>query len=270
MRAHPCACAGAACRVHRGLRTMDSNRDIRSRIVGINVPRWERIASVVLGGGLAGVGIARVAGVRRSERGIASGVALGILGIALLGRGLSGRSGLYRMRAVRKGIEVRRAVTIQCTPREVYELWRDLRNLPRFMEHVKSIEIETDRVSRWRVAEGPKTLEWRAEITEDTPGRRLRWRTLPGSDIEHEGVLDVYEAPGGRGTVVEVRMRYRPPGGLVVMGMLNGILRKLPGLQLAEELARLRMLIETGELATGARNPGELKAAEKVYPAMGV
>lgn len=252
------------------LRTMDQNRDIRSRIVGTNVPGWERIASVVLGAGLVGTGVARIAGVRMKERGIVGGVVLGLAGVALLGRGITGRSGLYRMRSVRKGIEVRRAVTIQCSPQEVYELWRDLRNLPRFMEHVKSIEIESDRISRWRVAEGPKTLEWRAEITEDTPGRRLRWRSLPGGDIEHEGVVDVYEAPGGRGTVVEVRMRYRPPGGLVVMGMLNGILRKLPGLQLAEELARLRMLIETGELATAARNPRELAAEEKVYSALGV
>jgi uncharacterized membrane protein len=248
---------------------MESNRDIRSRIVGTNIPRWERIASVLVGGGLAGFGIARIAGVSVKPRSIVSGALLAVLGAAFLERGVSGRSGVYRMRSVRKGISVRRAITIQCTPQEVYELWRDLRNLTRFMHHVKSIEVVSDKISRWRVEEGPKTLEWQAEITEDTPGRRLRWSSLPGSDIDHEGVLDLHEAPGGRGTVVEVRMRYTPPGGLFVMGMLSGVLRKLPGLQLAEELARLRMLIETGELATGARNPSELQAKEKVYSAPG-
>ena len=252
------------------VRTMENYRDIRSRIVGGNVPRWERIASVVIGGALAGLGASRIGGVGRKERAIASGALLAGLGAALLHRGITGRCGVYRMRAVRKGIQVRRAITIQCTPQEVYELWRDLRNLPRFMEHVKKIEIESDKVSRWTVQEGPKTLAWSAEITEDTPGRRLRWRSLPGGDIEHEGVLDLTEAPGGRGTVVEVRMRYTPPGGLLVMGMMSGILRKLPGLQLDSELARLRMLLETGELATGARNPGELEAKEKVFTAMGV
>lgn len=249
---------------------MENNRDIRSRIVGVNVPRWERIASAFVGGGLAGWGITRIAGIGMKERSIASGALTTLAGAYFLERGISGRCGLYRMRAVRKGISVRRAVTIQCTPQEVYELWRDLRNLPRFMEHVKSIEVLSDRVSRWRVEEGPKVLEWQAEITEDTPGRRLRWSSLPGGDLEHEGVLDVYPAPGGRGTVVEVRMRYKPPGGLFVMGMLNGVLRKLPGLQLAEELARLRMLLETGELATGARNPNELRQGEKVFAAQGV
>jgi uncharacterized membrane protein len=248
---------------------MAINRDIRSRIVGTNVPGWERIVSLLVGGGVAGLGIAKIAGIGVKQRGILSGALLSVLGAALIERGVTGRCGVYRMRSIRKGIEVRRAVTIQCTPLEVYELWRDLRNLPRFMHHVKSIEVVSDKISRWTVEEGPKTLEWQAEITEDTPGRRLRWSSLPGSDIEHEGVLDLYEAPGGRGTVVEVRMRYVPPGGLFVMGMLSGVLRKLPGLQLAEELARLRMLIETGELATGARNPSELEAKEKVYSAAG-
>jgi uncharacterized membrane protein len=248
---------------------MAINRDIRSRIVGTNVPGWERIASLLVGGGVAGLGIAKLAGIGVKQRGIVSGALLSLLGAALVERGVTGRCGVYRMRSIRKGIEVRRAVTIQCTPLEVYELWRDLRNLPRFMHHVKSIEVVSDKISRWTVDEGPKTLEWQAEITEDTPGRRLRWSSLPGSDIEHEGVLDLYEAPGGRGTVVEVRMRYVPPGGLFVMGMLSGVLRKLPGLQLAEELARLRMLIETGELATGARNPSELEGKEKVYSAGG-
>ncbi|HEY5950590.1 MAG TPA: SRPBCC family protein [Kofleriaceae bacterium] len=248
---------------------METNRDIRSRIVGTNVPRWERIASVLVGGALGGLGLARIAGVRM-ERGIFSGALVTLLGAGFLERGISGSCPAYRMRSLRKGISVRRAVTIQCSPQEVYELWRDLRNLPRFMHHVKSIEVVSDKISRWRVEEAGKTLEWQAEIVEDTPGRRLRWSSLPGSDIEHEGVLDLHEAPGGRGTIVEVRMRYMPPGGLFVAGMLSGVLRKLPGLSLAEELARLRMLIETGELATGARNPGELNANEKVLTAIGV
>jgi uncharacterized membrane protein len=240
---------------------MENNRVIRSHLVGQNVPRWERVASVLVGGGLIGFGASR--------RSIPGGL-LALVGGGLVFRGVTGRCGVYRMRAVRKsGVEFRRAVTIQCTANEVYELWRDLRNLPRFMERVERIEIESDRVSRWVVDVGPKKLEWRAEIIEDTPGRRLRWRSIDG-DLDHEGTLDLVEAPGGRGTVVDVRMRYMPPGGVPVAGLLFGALRKLPGIQLAEELARLRMLIETGELATGARNPAELQRKEKVLTAMEV
>jgi hypothetical protein len=40
------------------------------------------------------------------------------------------------------------------------------------------------------------------------------------------------------------------------------VLRHLPRIQLGEELARLRMLLETGELATGASHPAELTDAK--------
>jgi uncharacterized membrane protein len=243
------------------MRFMENNRDIRSRLIGANVPDWERIASILIGGGLAGLGIAR--------RSLAGGL-LAAIGGGLVVHGGSGRSGIYRMRAVRKGVEFRRNITIQCEPSDVYALWRDLSNLPRFMEHVKSIEVESPTVSKWIVQQGSKTFQWRAEITEDTPNRRLRWKSLPESDIAHEGTLDLFEAPGGRGTIVDVRMRYWPPGGLPVAGLLFEPLRRVPGIQLAEELTRLRMLIETGELATGARNPGELSPSEKTITALGV
>ena len=128
------------------------------------------------------------------------------------------------------------------------------------MEHVKSIEIEPGGVARWSVELGPKTFEWRTEIVEDTPDRRLRWRSLPGGDLDHEGMLDLYAAPGDRGTVVEVKLRYQPPGGRFTAGLFGRALGKLGAIQLGDELARLRMWVETGELATGARNPGELVA----------
>jgi uncharacterized membrane protein len=175
------------------------------------------------------------------------------------------------MRALRKGVELRRAITIECSPSEVYELWRDLRNLPRFMAHVQSVDVDAQDISTWTITQGPATLTWRAEITEDTPNRRLRWRSLPGGDLDHEGTLDLHEAPGGRGTVVDLRLLYRPPGGAATAGLFAGLLRHFPRIELGEELSRLRMLIETGELATGASHPAELQdtklfTAREVHP----
>jgi uncharacterized membrane protein len=232
---------------------MEPDRVIRSRYRGPNVPRWERLASALVGAGLVAMGV---------RRGRLGGAALAALGSALIVRGATGRCPVYRMRALRKGVEVRRAITIDCSPSEVYELWRDLRNLPRFMAHVQSVDIDAQGISTWTITEGPATLTWRAEITEDTPNRRLRWRSLPGGDLDHEGTLDLHEAPGGRGTVVDLRLLYRPPGGAATAGLLAGLVRHFPRIQLGEELARLRMLIETGELATGASHPAELHDAK--------
>lgn len=234
---------------------MDNHtQSIRSRIVGVNVPPVERIVSGLAGGALAAMGISR-----RSL----GGLLVAGVGVAAIARAVSGRCPAYRMRAIRRGIHVRRVITIQCTPREVYDLWRDLTNLPKFMSHVESVTMEDANISKWVIKEGPKELVYRAEISEDTPGRRLRWRSLPGGDLEMEGALELREAPADRGTEVEIKLHYFPPGGLVVAGALYSFLRRIPRMQIGVELARLRQLIETGEIATGARRLEDIENEDK-------
>lgn len=220
-----------------------ANEHVRSRIVGTNVPTGERIASAAVGIVLVGVGLRRKSWL---------GALVAGAGGALVARGLTGRCPAYRMRAIRKGVEVRRTVTVQASPREVYALWRDLESLPRFMSHVTSVYEQGSGISHWVIVEAGRRWEWDAQIVEDSPARRLRWKSLPGGDLRHEGTLDLREAPGDRGTVVDLRMRYRPPGGLAVAGAFGELMRSVQGIQLAAELSRLRMLIETGEIAEGA------------------
>ena len=222
--------------------------NVRSRIVGVNIPASERIVS-----GLAGAA-AVVVGVRR---GGFAGVAFATLGTVAIVRAVTGRCPAYRARAIRRGIHVRRAITIQASPSEIYDVWRDLENLPRFMSHVKSVTDLGGGLSHWVVEVMGKELEWSAEIVEDTPNRRLRWKSV-GGDISHEGAIDLRELPHGRGTVVEVKLHYFPPGGLLVASTLHQFLRKLANVDIGSELARLRQLLETGEIATGARRVADL------------
>ncbi len=53
-------------------------------------------------------------------------------------------------------IHVLRTITINRKPREVYEFWSDLGNLPQFMAHLESVEA-LGRTSKWR-ARGPAGL----------------------------------------------------------------------------------------------------------------
>jgi uncharacterized membrane protein len=228
---------------------------LRSRIVGVNIPTTERIASGVAGAAAIFFGVHR--------RSFAGAIIAG-LGTAAVVRAITGRCPVYRARAIRRGIHVRRVVTIQAPPAQIYGVWRDLANLPRFMSHVTSVIDEGGDISRWRVESGGKTLEWRAQIVEDTPNRRLRWKSIDG-DISHEGELDLRE--GARGTVVEVKMHYFPPGGLLVASALHGFLRKLAKVDIGQELVRLRQLIETGEIATGARRVPDLDTDDKALSA---
>lgn len=233
---------------------MRHTQSIRSRIVGVNVPGAERVLTALAGAALVGAGLSR-----RSLGGL---LTAGLGAVALV-RAATGRCPVYRSRAIRKGIHVRRVITIQATPREIYDLWRDLTNLPRFMDHVESVVIEDGGLSRWTIKEGAKRLHYRARITEDSPGQRLRWESLPGGDIEHVGAIELRRAPGDRGTELEVKLHYFPPGGIVVASALYALLRRLARTQIGMELTRLRQLIETGEIATGARRVEDLERKEK-------
>lgn len=158
---------------------------------------------------------------------------------------------LSRSPALQKLVEpihVVRTLFINRPPEQVYEFWRKLENLPRFMAHLESVTTEEDGTSRWR-AKGPAgtTVEWRAEITQDEPNSRIAWRSLEGATVPNRGAVCFKTGPGGRGTIVAVELKYDPPG-----GALSGLLAKLfgeePGQQIAGDLRRLKQVLETGSV----------------------
>ena len=92
------------------------------------------------------------------------------------------------------------------------------------------------------------TLEWDAELVEDYPGQLLLWRSVGDADLPNEGTVEFRDAPGGRGTEVKVGIRYYPPGGGA--GKAAAALAKsISASQIAEDLKRLKQILETGETA---------------------
>jgi len=212
----------------------------------MNVGATERVAS-----GLLGAALVR-AGLRRRSLG---GVMIAAGGAALLYRGAVGRSAIYRRFGVdttrearERGIQIHRAITVQRPIEEVYAFWRDLENVPRFMTHVRAVRVADGR-SHWLAREGPLSLEWDAELVDDVPNERLRWRSLPGGDVMNEGTIHLSAAPGERGTELHATIRYAPPTAQVAMA-LAPLLRRVTATQLGQDLQRFKQLIETGELAT--------------------
>jgi len=142
-----------------------------------------------------------------------------------------------------------RSVTINRPRQEIYEFWRDFGNLARFMESVESVH-EVGDISVWTIAAPMgRSVEVRTRIVQDRPGEEIAWRATDDSQIDTEGKVMFRDAPGDRGTVVEAVVAYRPP-----MGEMGRIVAKLfqaePAIQARRDLKRLKMLLETGEIAT--------------------
>ncbi|HZW22586.1 SRPBCC family protein [Noviherbaspirillum sp.] len=143
-----------------------------------------------------------------------------------------------------------KSITVNRPPEECYRFWHDFTSFPRFMKHLESVELTGNNRMHWK-AKGPagSSVEWDAELVADEPGRHLAWRSLEGSQVDNEGVVRFEPAPGGRGTILRVLMRYRPPGGLAgaMVAMMFG---EEPSQQIDEDLRRFKWLIETGEIPT--------------------
>jgi uncharacterized membrane protein len=147
-----------------------------------------------------------------------------------------------------RAVRSRRSITINRTAEELYRFWRDLSNLPRFMEKVESVSLIDDRRSRW-IARGPLGMrfEWEAELTEDRPNQLIAWRSVPGSQLDSAGVVRFQPAPGGRGTEVVVELEYTPPG-QEVAAQLARLIGQAPEQQLQQDLRRVKQLMETGQI----------------------
>jgi uncharacterized membrane protein len=145
---------------------------------------------------------------------------------------------------------VGRTVTIAKSREELYRFWRDLANLPDFMENIESIRVLDDTRSHWVVkAPAGKTVEWDALIDEERPNELISWTTTPESSIKHAGRVEFRDAPGGRGTEVTATILYDAPAGKLGAAIAK-LFQREPKVQARHDLRRFKQLMETGEIAT--------------------
>jgi uncharacterized membrane protein len=141
------------------------------------------------------------------------------------------------------GIKVTQSVTIGRSPAEVYQFWRRLENLPRFMKHVETVEPIDELRSRW-VVKGPagSQVEWMAKILADRENEVISWESLAGADVQNAGSV-WFEPANNRGTQVKVLLRYYPPTGRLGAAVAE-LFGEAPDQQLAEDLQRLKRALE--------------------------
>ncbi len=165
-------------------------------------------------------------------------------------------------KSARPGAAVSAEVTtIAASPGELFAFWREVGNLATFMENIESIERIDDKRSRWTVkAPAGREVSWESVITHEEPGRSISWQSAPGADVDHAGRVEFIDG-GDRGTVVRAVIAYDPPAGTVGK-LVAKLFQREPRIQSRRDLRRLKQLVETGEIATGARN-ARLRAEEE-------
>src|SRR5438105_6951685 len=158
----------------------------------INVNDMERLISLMGGAVLTGYGL---------SRGTLAGLGLAAVGGGLLYRGAPGHCDLYEALGIctaehnprasipaGHGVKVEQSITVNRPAAEIFRVWRNLSNLPKFMSHLQSVEVRDQTRSHW-VAQGPlgKPVEWDAEVITERDNELIGWRSLEGSEVDTAG-----------------------------------------------------------------------------------
>ena len=221
-----------------------------------NVGQTERWACAIGGGALALYGV---------TRGSLGGIALALVGAALVQRGVSGHCNVYEAMNVstaegglrnsdnvsvtgERGTKVEKSVTIDRPASELYAFWRNFENLPQFMTHLESVSAAGPNRTHWVVkAPAGTSVSWDAEVYNDKPGELIAWRTLEGSQVASAGSVR-FEETAPDTTTVSVSLKYDPPGGKLG-SYIAGLFGENPEQQVEEDLRLFKQLMESMKVA---------------------
>jgi uncharacterized membrane protein len=222
-----------------GIPALQGNGGARERRFGPWQENWPPGVRVVMGA----VGGALVLNALAGRRG-AVGFLGGLGGAALIARSSTNMS-IDRLVGVRRtAMDLQKCIDFAAPVEQVFEAFSQLDRFPEFMKHVREVHVRGDGTSQW-VVEGPMggTISWEAVTTRLEPNRLIGWRTLPGSPVEHAGLLRFEPTEGG--TRVLVTMSYTPPAGALGHAVAR-LFGADPKSELHDDLLRMKVFLETG------------------------
>ena len=141
--------------------------------------------------------------------------------------------------------KVEKSIDVEVPASTAYNQWTQFEEVPRFMEGVQAVEQLDDRHLRWQAEIGGKTVEWKAEISEQIPDKRIAWRSVEGA--RNAGVVTFHRLSDDR-TRIMLQLDYEPDGAIERVGDWLG----LASHRLQADLERFKTFIESRGEETGA------------------
>ena len=148
---------------------------------------------------------------------------------------------------------IEKSIDVNVPIRTAYNQWTQFEEFPRFMEGVEEVRQLDDKTLFWRAKMGGAVKEWDADIVDQTPNRRIAWKSRAGA--RNAGA--VLFAPTDDGTLVTLKLVYEPEGATETVGDALGVVRH----KVEEALRSFKDFIEERQRATGAWR-GEIHGQE--------
>jgi uncharacterized membrane protein len=152
-----------------------------------------------------------------------------------------------------KALNLRVSMVINKPKEEVYSAWRNLSNLPIFMEHLVSVTEEDEIYSNWemKIPGGLGKLRWKAEIVKERMGEMIAWQSIEGSELQNAGKVGFRDALGGEGTMVDVVLTYHAPMGKAgekLAQLFNPLFKKM----ITQDIKNFKNFVEIGNYRAAA------------------
>lgn len=205
-------------------------------------------------------------------KGLLKGGPLGLVykvgGAALIYRGQQGYRPLYDALGVqmpesstgvgKQNARVEHEIIVNRSREELYRIWRNLENLPVFMENLVSVHEIDDKRSLW-VAKAPAgtVIKWEAEIINDVENELIAWQTLEGSGVDNAGSVH-FEPVGDDSTRIRVVLRYDPPADALGIWVAK-ISGRDPQREIEADLERFKAIMELGPKAVAAEGAASVR-----------
>lgn len=196
------------------------------------------------GTGMVGLALAAAAGV----------AVLGLIGARSDAAGRTGAGPNRRRSDPAAEPDISRSITVEAVSAdELYRRWREPDTLRRVMAPFAEIEPAGEGRTRWRA--GHDLGSWEMRLVEDRPGEVLRWEAQGEGALVRDASVRFHPAGGDRGTVVTLRARLDPPGGMLGRIATQMLGDTLPASLASKSLHYFKALVQTGEIPTTERQP---------------
>ncbi|AIE86885.1 SRPBCC family protein [Fimbriimonas ginsengisoli] len=199
------------------------------------------------------------------RRGGIAGAVYKIAGLGLIYRGQQGYRRLYQLLGIemparptgvgKQNVRVDSEILVNRPRQELYRIWRNLENLPVFMDHLLSVHEVDDRRSLW-VARAPAgmVVKWDAEIVNDVENELIAWQSLEGSGVDNAGSVRFEDAGNGT-TRVKIVLRYDPPADMAGFWIAK-LFRNDAQAQIDHDLERFKAIMELGSKKSDSGSTG--------------
>ncbi|BAC88783.1 SRPBCC family protein [Gloeobacter violaceus] len=126
---------------------------------------------------------------------------------------------------------------------QVYAIWADMENLPRWMRFVQEVKIlpGAGDLSRWKFGPAaPLLVEWTSRITRRIPLRLIGWESVSG--LSNRGSAEFF--PTERGCRLRLTLSFDTPGGMVGAFLDRVGVQRWVDENLLDDLKRFQTMVE--------------------------